>query len=113
MLKVFYYAEFYAKEEEKKVLLDTMFQTTLPKWLAAIEKRLKTNSSQKFISGDKMTIADFALASLAFSTFLNERNPLRVQLMGNLEHFPVVNAYFIGLGEELKEHLSTRAPSSW
>ena len=92
---------FYATEEEKKTLLETLFQDTLSKWLSAIDKRLKANSSQKFISGDKMTIADFALASFAYSTFLNELDPLKDQIMAIVENFPELKAYFIGLGKEL------------
>ena len=70
-----YIAAIFNPDEEKKAeLLKTYTEVTFPKWLAIIDKRLKENSSQKFIVGDKISIADFILASIAYSSFLNEKN---------------------------------------
>ena len=113
LLSAYYKAAFAANEEEKKTNFGSFLEGTLPKWLACIEKRLKGNSSQKFISGEKMTIADFALANIAYSSFFNDANPGKDALAAVLESFPDLKAYFLGLGEELKEHLASRNPSPW
>ena len=73
-----------------------------------MSKRLEKNSSQKFIVGDKLTIADFAIASVSFATFMNENNPSKGEMLPYVEKFPVLLAYIQGLGDELKEHLSAR-----
>ena len=53
------------KEEKDKKATDFCTKAT-GKLMAAIEKRLKENMSQKFIVGDKWTAADFTL--LHFTT---------------------------------------------
>jgi glutathione S-transferase len=73
----YFSASFAPSEELKKSMMANFLATTLPKFLAAFEKRLEGNSSPDKIVGDKHTIADFALAALAYSSFLNEANPMR------------------------------------
>lgn len=72
LMNAFYKAAFAPDEETKKSLFEAFYTTTFPKWLEVIQKRLNENTSQEYIVGDKMSIADFALASLAYSSFLNE-----------------------------------------
>jgi len=87
--------------------------TTLPKFLGAFEKRLDGNSSPDKIVGDKHTIADFALAALAYSSFLNPANPVREVQLEVASKFPKLLDYLNGLGETLKEHLTARTASPW
>ena len=72
LVQAYYKAAFTQDEEAKKELFKTFYETTYTKWLEVISNRLKANSSQKYIVGDKITIADIQLAALAYSTFLNE-----------------------------------------
>lgn len=113
LLNAYYKAAFARDEEEKKALFKTFYETTFTKWLTVIDKRVKENTSQKYIVGDKITIADFTLAALAYSTFLNENNPSKDVQRPIVEQFPVLLAYFQSLGEDLKEYLSTRISSPW
>lgn len=109
----YFTAAFHPNEETKKTLLEAFLANTLPRFLAAFEKRLEGNSSPDKIVGDKHTIADFALAALAYSSFLNEANPMKAQILEVASKFPKLLDYFNGLGETLKEHLATRKPSPW
>ncbi|CDW80180.1 UNKNOWN [Stylonychia lemnae] len=109
----YFTAAFNPNEDAKKAQLEAFLATTLPKFLAAFEKRLEGNSSPDKIVGDKHTIADFALAGLAYSSFLNEANPMKAQTLEVASKFPKLLDYFNGLGETLKEHLATRKPSPW
>jgi len=54
---------FYDPESREEALKNLLDQSG-PIYMKAIEKRLKDNSSQKFIVGKKYTIADFALIGL-------------------------------------------------
>ena len=113
LLNAFYKGAFAPNEDLKKTLMAAFFETSLPNFLAAIQKRIETNTTQEFIIGDKLTIADFALAAVAYSSFLNENNPARADQMAIVEKFPVALKYFQGLGEHVKEHLQARKPSPW
>ena len=44
-------------------------------WAPAMEKRLIANGNPTFIVGNKVTIADFMLATVIYSFLLNEGNP--------------------------------------
>lgn len=74
LINQYYKAAFNPNEEEKKELFAKYYETIFPTWLGIIEKRLQSNSSQKFLVGDKMTIADFQFAAIGFSNFYNEAN---------------------------------------
>jgi glutathione S-transferase len=113
LLNAFYKASFNPDEETKKALFQVFYDTTFPKWLDVIEKRVAANSSPDHIVGDKVTIADFALAALAYSTFLNEANPTKDQQLAIVEKYPKLLDYFRGMGEKLKDHLASRKPSPW
>ena len=73
-MAAFYKGAFNPDEEQKKKLMEEFFMKTFPTWLAILQKRLEENTSPDHMVGDKMTIADFALAALAYSTFFNENN---------------------------------------
>ena len=70
-------------------------------------------SSKKYFVGDKMTIADCVLASWAYSTYLNDQCQTQREHKAVVEKYPELDAYFKGMGEELKEHLATRISSPW
>ncbi len=46
----------------------------VPLWIEAIEKRITANGG-KFVAGNQITIADFAVAAVIFNLLLNEANP--------------------------------------
>ena len=79
----------------------------LPVWIPAIEKRLEANGG-KYIAGDKITIADFALAAVGFGLLLNEANPHYAETMAFIKDHEILKKYANGLKEELGAHLSTR-----
>ena len=87
----------------------------MPLIIGAFENRLKNNTTQNYIVGDKMTIADFAIAAVAYTTFLNEGNGSKDILRPVAEKFPDFMTYIRRLGdEELKEHLNNRpSPRPW
>lgn len=109
----YFSAAFHPNEETKKALTATLLETTLPKFFAAFEKRLDNNSSPDKIVGDKLTIADFALAAFAYSTFSNDANPLKAQLHEIASKYPKFLDYTNGLGELLKDHIASRPVSPW
>lgn len=111
-MAAFYKAAF-ADEASKPELFKTFFGTTIPAWCTAISKRLIANSSQSFIVGDKITIADFAIAAFIYSLYLNELSEAKDAVGGIMANFPELDAYFKGLGEPLKERLETRPKTPW
>ena len=63
----------YTQDEAKKKELAQAFLTgTLPTALGRFEKRLAANTSQNFLVGDSLTIADIQLLSGLHSYILNE-----------------------------------------
>jgi len=48
------------------------------------------------------------MAAAAYSVFLNEGNPNHGEFLPIVKGFPVLHAYFVHLGEDLKEYLATR-----
>ena len=94
--------------ERKKAAKETFLTKFLPNWLNAIEKRLTKNSSQKYIVGDKMTIADFALGSVGHNILLNEANPTYAETWEIIKDREVLKAYATHQKEELKEYLASR-----
>ena len=108
LLTQYYKAAFYASGELQKTLFSEFYGKTLPTFFEALQKRIDQNSSPDKVVGDKMTIADFALASVAYSSFMNESNPSKAEQFTVLEKFPKLLDYFTGLGETMKEYLETR-----
>ena len=112
VMNAFYKAAF-ADEASKPELFKTYFGTTLPAWLTAINKRLLANSSKHFIVGDKITIADFAIAGFIYSLYLNDLSQAKDTVTAIVANFPELDTYFRGLGEPLKEYLETRPKCPW
>ena len=78
-----------------------------PAWHKAIDKRLDANGG-KYIVGDKITIADFALAYVGFGLLLNEANPHYAETWELIKDNETMKKYAASLKEELGAHLSTR-----
>ena len=107
-LKNYFKFNFEQDAERKATLKEAFITKFLPQWLEAIEKRISANSSQKFIVGDKITIADFALAGLGFALILNEANANFAEIYEIVKTHEVLKAYATGLKEEFKEYLANR-----
>ena len=97
----------FESNEEKKAIFKENWLKMLPIWVNAIEKRLEA-SGGKFIAGDKITIADFALAYVGLGLLLNEANPHYAETMVFIKDHEILKKYAGGLKEELAAHLSTR-----
>ena len=104
---VAYFKYNFEMHEEKKAIFKEAWLKLLPIWVAAIEKRLEANGG-KYIAGDKITIADFALGAVAFNLLLNEANPHYAETMPFIKDHEVLKKYANGLKEDLGAHLSTR-----
>ena len=81
---------------------------TLPKFLAAFEKRLAGNSSPGFFVGEKLTIADFVFFNYFFSYVFNPEAKGTELIKPVVEAFPMVMAYSEALKATFKEYLKTR-----
>ena len=104
-----FYKFFFDKDEEsKKAGLEKFLKTTLPNWAQAIENRLKNNTSQNYIVGDSLTIADIVLAASASSTFENEASPYHTQLGEVIHQYPTLKAYFDFQRNLFKDYLASR-----
>ena len=79
----------------------------LPVWVEAIEKRITSNGG-KYVTGDKITIADFALAAVGFNMLLNEANPHFADSHPHIKGHEVLKNYANLLKESLGEHLAKR-----
>jgi glutathione S-transferase len=69
-----YFKFFFEQNEEKKAVAKTAWLNQLPIWVRAIEHRIKENG-EKYVAGDKITTADFAVAAILFNLLLNKANP--------------------------------------
>ena len=105
-LSGFFRFHFESDAEKKAVYKENMLKM-VSIWVVAIEKRLE-KSSGKYIAGEKITIADFALAAVAFNNLLNESNPLYADTLPLIKDHETLNKYFTGLKEELGSRLASR-----
>jgi glutathione S-transferase len=105
-----YFKANFEKDEERKKTLIGDFLAWLPGWVAAIQNRIAANSDPHFVVGNKRTIADFALAMVAFDLINNEANPHHADTapLTKKEDYPVLTTYLTKLHEELKDYLTAR-----
>ena len=113
IMNAFYKGAFAPTEEAKEAEFKVYFSEILPRWVAAIQKRLlkKDTKDRKYIVGDKSpSIADFALTAWAYGAYLNPESPYQAKVAVVVDRFPELAAYFKGLGslQGVKEHLETR-----
>ena len=87
----------------------------LPLWLQSMEFRLLGNApnldkdpSGMYIVGDKITIADFVLASAVFSIFYNEGNPRHQTLRKIYESYPKLHRYADTMRIRFLDYLEVR-----
>jgi glutathione S-transferase len=97
----------FESNEEKKAIFKENWLKMLPIWVTAIEKRLEANGG-KYIAGDKITIADFALAAVGFNLLLNEANPHYAETLPFIKDHEILKKYKAGLKEELGAYLAAR-----
>ena len=105
-LTAFFRFNFEPNADKKAVYKENLLKM-VPIWVAAIEKRLE-KSTGKYIAGDKITIADFALAAVAFDNLLNEANPLYAETLPFIKDHETLKKYSAGLKEELGSYLASR-----
>ena len=97
----------FESNEEKKAIFKENWLKMFPIWVKAIEKRIEANGG-KYVAGDKITIADFALAYVGFGLLLNEANPHYAETWELIKDHEILKKYANGLKEDLGAHLSTR-----
>ena len=97
----------FESNEEKKAIFKEAWLKLLPTWVAAIEKRITSNGG-KYVAGEKITIADFALATVGFNMLLNEANPSYADSLPFVKDHEVLRTYSHLLKESLGEYLEKR-----
>jgi glutathione S-transferase len=102
-----YFKYNFEKDEDKKAIHKENWLKMLPVWVAAIEKRITSNGG-KYVAGEKITIADFALAAAGFNMLLNEANPHYSESLPFIKDHEVLRNYSHLLKESLGEHLTKR-----
>ena len=97
----------FESNEERKAQHKENWLKMLPVWVTAIEKRITSNGG-KFVTGDKITIADFALAAIGFNFLLNEANPHYADSIALVKDHEILRNYSHLLKEHIGEHLASR-----
>jgi glutathione S-transferase len=95
----------FESNEEKKAVFKENWLNLIPVWITAIEKRLE---GKRFITGDKLTIADFALGAVGLNLLLNEANPHYAETLPLIKDREVLKKYAGNLKEELGAYLVSR-----
>ena len=101
-------AVIFAQGEKKTELLFELLTKQLPDFLKIIEKRV---SGKKFLTGEKLSCADFMLGSLLCNTVANENNPNYYAFAHITKSYPAVVSYIENFKAELKDHLAARGPA--
>ena len=99
---------FFPPDEKKGEEMEAWKTGILAKYLTIIENQLASNAANKFICGNKMTIADFVLACLLFNIMKNEQSPVFQLCKPVLLEYPNFGAYSKRLESELSDHLNSR-----
>jgi len=98
----------FTPEHEKAAAMVAFRDGLCDKFLMMIEKQLDDNQLEKFLVGDRITIADFVVASFTFNILLNPQNPLKPILEPILLEYPHFDGYYKRLRNETKKHLDKR-----
>ena len=103
---------FIVKYETDKSIKDELhnlfFEKQFPIFCVQMENRLKTNTSNKYLVGDNISILDFAMAGFAYGFVLNEDNEFHQELIKIVDNCQVLLNYFKHLGHELSDYLQNR-----
>ena len=102
-----YYKVAFEKDPERLAKVKENWLKMIPVWVTAIEKRI-TDNGGKYVAGDKITIADFALSAIGFNLLLNEANPHYADSLPFVKDHLILRSYAGLLKEHLGSHLASR-----
>ncbi len=107
------YKAIMAKEEERKEAIENFDKTKAIPTIVALEKRLKENSSQDYLVGDKLTAADVVWVDFIWSHALNPSNPEDTNKVTEekLKEAPLFWAYVNKRKADFAGRYDTRKPS--
>jgi len=95
--------------DTKEYEIEKFTDGILKKLVTICNNKIESNGmSYKWIVGNKISIADFALASLVFNIMKNENGPFYAASQELLLRNSFFGAYTKRLGNELSSHLSKR-----
>ena len=80
----------------------------MPKWLGALEKRLKNKYNKQFFVGEKLSIADFAFTATIFSLIFNDANPTGAKFQEVFNNYHHLKHYQEKAAETFGDYLATR-----
>ena len=99
---------FFTQPEEQPDALENFKEGPLRMFLTICEKMLESNGLSKYIIGDTMTIADFAMCALLFNCLKNQMGPFKDVFAPYLMEFPAVGAYSKRMESEMSKYLTKR-----
>ena len=100
----------FASDAEKPEKIEALKEGLSRKFLVILESQLESNATSKWLVGNKISIADFCMASFLFNFLKNDMNPLSAAYANLLLEFPSFGAYSKRLESEMANHLKTRTP---
>ena len=95
-------------DEEKLDAVTAFLKGYMTTWLTAHEARLVAQGHNNFLVGDKMTTADFNMASLINSTFYNEASEASKLIKEILDVYPHFKGYTENVNKHLADYLAAR-----
>ena len=109
MMNTFSKIRFTQEADKQKVMFMELVTVDLPRFLAAIEKRKSDNANEGCLVGEKLSIADFSLASVIFTAVYNDLNDKSPVIRSVFEQYPHLKAYAQYLQEHtFKDYLASR-----
>jgi glutathione S-transferase len=90
-----------------------LFENHLPRFYAAIERRIQQNATQKFLVGKKLTIADISLAGRTFGFAYNDKCPWKEPARKIFDANPGLKTWAKHMEEEFADYLKTRTQREW
>eukprot|EP00347_Sterkiella_histriomuscorum_P018302 403346025 len=85
-----------------------LFTNTFPKWCEAIEKRLQNNVTQKYIVGNKLTIADMTYAGRYTAQVNNPLCPYKEDVEKVVDQFKNIKTWGDNMFKEFEEYHKQR-----
>ena len=82
----------FAQDEEAKAAALTKFEDTCTRFHGLVEKNFAHHGG-KFVAGNKMTIADFCMASYLGNFVYNPLNPISQTMQGKMDSYPKLKVY--------------------
>jgi glutathione S-transferase len=84
------------------------FAKWLPKFFEKIETRILKNKPSKYLVGDSITIADFAMLGLVYMLIKNETCPDSPKFLKEYNKHKVFKEYIEGIEPEIRDYLDQR-----